>query len=220
MVTRQSAAGRLRMTASVAYGERCLVPLLPRFRSAFPKIQLELLLTDRQVDLVEDTIDLAVRHGPAMRGDLITVKLHPVRYRVCASPDYLKRCGLPPTPKDLTQHDCVRIDLPEFRDTWHFRDANGAAEQVPITGSLLLSSALSLRSCTLAGLGPSLLADWLVAADIEQGGLVDLFPEWRAAASSFDSAIWLLYPSRHYLPVRVRMTIDFLRQYLNCNLNN
>ena len=82
---------------------------------------------------------------------------------------------------------------------------------MPVKGSIQVSGALALRTLALAGMGPSLLADWLVDGDIANGRLVDLFPHHRVAATSFETAVWLIYPSRAYLPQKVRAMIDFLR---------
>jgi len=99
-------AGHLRLTASVAYGTTQLVPLLPAFLREFPRISVEMLLTDSNLDLVAERIDLAVRLAPAVQGDLIATKLTDTRYRVCAAPAYLVRHGAPATPADLKSRRC------------------------------------------------------------------------------------------------------------------
>ncbi len=207
-------SGRLRLTASVAFGEACLVPLLPAFRRAYPEILLDLVLSDANLDLLGEQMDLAIRLAPRIEGDLIGVKLRDTHYRVCASPAYLGEGGNPGDPAALAAHDCIRLDLPGYRDRWRFKAENGREEAVAVTGGLLLSSPLASLSCARAGLGPALLADWLVERDLEQGALVDLFPGIEVTATSFETAAWLIYPSRRYLPARVRAGIDFLRQAL------
>jgi DNA-binding transcriptional LysR family regulator len=105
--------------------------------------------------------------------------------------------------------------LPEFRSRWLFRrDGEGPAQEVPVSGDLVASSALALRDLAVAGMGPALLADWLIGGDIEAGRLVDLFPEHRVAATRFDTAAWLIYPNRSFLPSKVRVAIDFMRRRL------
>ncbi len=203
--------GRLRLSASVAFGEIMLVPLLPRFRERFPDIQIDLLLTDSNVDLAGEGIDLAIRLGTGISGDYVISKLLDTSYRVCASPDYISRSPPIEHPHDLEAHSCLLFTLPAFRSRWRFRDANGLEQSVPVTGDIAVSSALSLRSATQAGCGPALLADWLVGEDLANGSLIDLFPNHRVTATTFDTAAWLLYPSRSYLPQKVRKTIDFLR---------
>lgn len=206
--------GILRLTTSVAFGKEVLVPLLPTFHDIYPGIGVELILTDSNVDLVRDRIDLALRLAPAPAGDLISSRLLTARYRVVASPDYVMRCGRPASPPALSKRDTLRFALPGFRDHWLFRDQTGGVTEVPVGGWLVISNALALRKACLNGLGPALLADWLVCQDTMNGNLVDLFPEFEVTATSFDAGVWALYPSRSYLPQRVRVVLDFLREHL------
>ena len=205
--------GTLRLSASVAFGQICLVPFLPAFRRAFPRLRLELLLTDTNVDLIADRVDLAIRLAPSYRGDVVGSKLFATRYRIAASPAYLAREGTPKKPGDLSARSCLLFPLPGFRDRWLFRRGT-VLEEVPVQGNLILSTALALRSAALDGLGPVLLADWHLDDDIAQGRLVDLFPHHEVTATTFDTAAWLLYPSRNHLPHKVRATIEFLRKHL------
>lgn len=206
----RSPSGTLRLTASVAFGHAWLTPLLPRFRAAFPDLKLELLLSDANVDLVAERIDLAIRLGEAVSGDLIGTKLFATQYVICATPAYL--AGAPPLtrPSDLRAHRCLRFALPDYRVRWMFKK-DGAVETVEVDGDLVGSNALTLRDCAREDLGPALLPDWLVAGDLAAGLLVDCLPDYRAAATSFDTAAWLLYPSRTLLPNKIRVTVDFLR---------
>jgi len=203
--------GVLRMTTSVAFGEKVIVPLLPSFRRAFPNVGLDLVLSDTNLDLVAGRIDLAVRLGAGMTGDLVVSKLMTTRYRVCASPAYLDREGRPAAPADLSDRNCLLFALPGFRSRWIFRNTAGYAAEIPVHGGVVVSGALALRSLALAGMGPALLADWLVGDDIADGRLVDLFPGHQVTATTFETAVWLLYPSRSFLPGKVRAMIDFLK---------
>ena len=206
--------GTLRLTVSVAFGHQCLLPLLPRFQALFPALKVELLLTDTYVDLVSERVDLAVRLSARLDTSLIGVKLFSTRYRVCVSPGYVARAQPLRVPADLSNHRCVLFTMPEFRSRWLFRDSAGIVTEVPIDGELVISSALALRACALADMGPTLLANWLVDDDIAQGRLIDPFPDYHVAATDFETAAWLLYPSRAYLPNKVRVMVDFLKQNL------
>lgn len=205
-------AGTLRLTASVAFGEAVVVPLLPALRAAEPGLRFELHLTDALLDIIEDRIDLAIRHRRPEGASLVASRLAAVRYRVAASPGWIARHGRPDRPAALSALDCPRLLLPGFRDTWAFRDRAGAMEAVPVGGSLLLSSALGSLEAARAGLGPTLLADWLARADLARGDLVDLFPDHEVSAADFDAAIWLVHPSRSYVPAKVRVFAEFLRR--------
>jgi DNA-binding transcriptional LysR family regulator len=206
--------GPLRLGASVAFGQACIVPLLPEIRARFPRIALDLRLTDTNSDLVAEQIDLAVRLAPAVRGDMVVTRLMTTRYRACASPEHLRRLPVPAGPQHLTDHPCLCFDLPDFRATWRFRDADGEEEQVAIQPAMTISGALALHAATRLGLGVALLPDWLIGDDLATGQLIDLWPDREATATSFDTAAWLVYPSRSFLPRRTRVMIDFLRERL------
>lgn len=203
--------GTVRLTSSVAYGQTVIVPLLSALHAQHPGLEIELLLTDAVLDLAAERVDLAVRLGATVDPSLVGMQIATVRYRVVASPAYLARHGRPRVPADLANCDCLRFALPGFRTQWKFRHASGKTSPVDVRGWLVLSTALALHRAALDGLGPALLADWLVGPDVEAGRLVDLFPDHEVTAGSFDSAVWLLYPSRAYLPRRVRAVVEFMK---------
>ncbi len=212
--TQGGVAGTVRITASVAYGQTVLVPLLPALHRQHPKLELDLLLTDATLDLVAERVDLALRLGPAVDSSMVGLRLAPVRFSVVASPEHLRSHGRPRVPADLARCGCLRFPLPGYRTLWSFRSADGQVEPVPVQGWLVLSTALALHRAALDGLGPAMLADWLVQSDLASGRLVDLFPDHEVTATGFDSAVWLLYPSRAFVPRRVRAAVDFLKQAL------
>lgn len=208
------ATGLVRITASVAYGQTVLVPLLSALHAAHPALQVELLLSDATLDLVAERIDIAVRLGPAVDSSLIGMRLAPVRSRVCASPAYLQRHGRPHALADLSQRDCLRFPLPGFRSEWRLRARDGSEQSVPVRGWLIVSTALAMHRAALDGLGPALLSDWLIGPDLAAGRLVDLFPDHEVTGTDFSSAVWLLYASRAYLPRKLRACVDFLKERL------
>ncbi|MEO1733669.1 MAG: LysR family transcriptional regulator [Pseudomonadota bacterium] len=207
-------AGRVRLTTSVAFGQEVLVPLLAAFNAMHPNINLDLQLTDTSLDLIADNIDLAIRLGGAPRGDLIATKLVPTRYRVCASPSWAREMHTGPSPTYLSNVQCLRQDLPEFDRQWRFRDRAGRITPVAVTGPFVISSPLALRTAAKDGLGPALLADWLVDADVKSGALIDLFPSHDVTATEFETAAWLQFPSKRLQPLRTRVVIDFLKSQL------
>ena len=206
--------GTLRLTTSVAYGNTCLVPLLPQFRQQYPNIKLELLLTDTVVDLVSERVDLAIRLAQQFEANFVSTKLTDTHYRVCASPGYLVKNKAPTKPQELQQHNCLLFPLPDFRSRWIFKSKKGTVEEVAIHGDVTILNALALRTCAISGMGPVLLSNWLIDEDIAQGKLINLFPDYRVTANEFNNAIWLGYPSRAHLPNKVRVMIDFLKQHL------
>lgn len=206
--------GVLRMTASVAFGQLQIIPLLEKFRLQYPAIELELTLTDDNIDLLAGQFDLACRLTPSFDSQLIGRKLFDTHYRVCASPRYMATHPKIVTPKDLQGHKCLVFTLPQYRSRWLFKHSNKPLQEIPVNSDIAISSALALRQCTLDGLGPSLLADWMVDTDIEQGRLVRLLAEYEVSATDFSTAAWLLYPSRQYLPHKTKAMIEFLVDYI------
>ncbi|MEM0912528.1 MAG: LysR family transcriptional regulator [Pseudomonadota bacterium] len=209
--------GTLRMTASVAFGEKVLSPLLAPFQARFPGVSLELLFTDTNVDLVSEGIDLAVRLGSKLSGDVVATKLFSTHYRVVASPKYLSRHPVGHRPQELQNHKCIVFTLPAYKNRWQFRHVdtpNAQPEVVTVNPNIAISSALTIRTMALMGGGPAILAGWLVDEDIEKGDLIDLFPHYQVAGNEFDTSAWLIYPDRAYLPKKVRVMIDFLKENL------
>lgn len=201
--------GRLRISASTAFGQVVLLPVIQRYLDAYPDVTVELHLSDMPVDLIAERIDLAVRLTPDATPDTIVSRLVPTRYRVVAAPG----CARFETPDELGTTNCLVFPFPGFRDRWLFR-RNGIEQDVEISGRLEILGALALRDAARAGMGPALLADWLIGDDLAEGRLVDLFPEYDVAAGRFDTAAWILTPSRAYRPVKLRRFIETLRAQL------
>lgn len=137
------------------------------------------------------------------------------RYSVCASPDYLKRCGQPQKLSDVEQHNCLLFPLAGFRSRWIFMDKNGDKSEIPVRGRVVISSAIALQQCAIAGMGLALLPHWLIDEDLNNGKLVNVFLDYQVTATDFNTAAWLIYPSRAYVPLKVRVFIDFLKKQMS-----
>ena len=207
-------SGVLRVTTSTSFAVARLSSLLGEFATLYPDLSVELFVTDRVVDLVGERFDLALRHGPLPDSTLVAQTLLSTRYYATASPAYVSRYGRPATPTDLSNHHCLMFPLPGFASFWRFRDAAGHVEEAPVSGRILVNSGLVLRRCALDGAGIVLLSDWLIGDDIENGGLIDLFPEHRVTPTNFDTVLSAVYPSRRLVPRKVRALVDFLRERL------
>lgn len=203
--------GTLRMTTSVSFGQVCILPLISEFKNLYPDIKLELILTDTVVDVVAESIDLALRLGPEPDSELIGTRLLSPKYHVCVSPDYFDSHPVINRPDDLQQHNCIVFTLPEYKSQWLFKDQGANLYQAKIKSDLSISSAVALRECALNGMGPVLLAEWLVNQDIKNGKLISILNDYQVTAENFDTAVWLLYPSRNFLPNKTRVMIDFLK---------
>lgn len=206
--------GSLRVTASVSFGQKCLVPLLPEFRQRYPELTIDLLLTDAVVDLFAERIDVAIRLGLLADSSLIAQRLIPTFYRVCASPQYLAQRGPLQEPAEIQHHDCLLFPLPGFRSRWIFKDSQGVLSEVPVQGCVTISNALALQQCAIAGLGLALLPNWLIRDELRLGTLIDVLPQYEVTATEFNTAAWLVYPSRTYMPLKVKILLNFLKQSL------
>ncbi len=206
-----SPRGTLRVTTSVSFGHTFVVPRLPCFQERYPELTVELHMSDAIVDIVAERFDLAIRLGRPVDSTLIAQRLMKTRYFVCASPKYLEKSPCMGSPSDLSSHNCLRFPIAGYRSSFRFRSKKGHVTEVAITGKSIISSASALKECTLNGMGVALLPDWLVSEDFKKGSLVNVFPDHQVTATDFETAAWLVYPSRAYVPLKVRAFIDFLK---------
>ena len=206
--------GTLRVTASVSFGLKCIVPFLPKFEALYPELAIELLLTDARLDLVTERIDLAVRLGQLEDSSLIAQKLMPIEYSVCGSPDYLAQHPPIERPQDITQHNCLLFPLAGYRTRWIFRDRDCETVEIPVRGRTIISNAIGLRECAIARIGIALLPQWLTEREIATEKLAKVLPDYEVTATDFNPIAWPIYPSRCYVPLKVRVLIDFLKEHL------
>ena len=197
--------GALRVAIPASFGHRHIVPLIPDFSEKYPRVQLALSLSDRHVNLIEEGFDLAIRIAELEDSSLTARRLAPNRRVVCASPQYLRRHGVPATPQDLANHNCLTTT--EFSMNWEYRDPNGVAGLVRVQGRYACDNWEVLREWALAGLGVALKSTWDVRRHLEDGSLVPLFPGYTFGT---DVAIYAVYPHRRFLPAKTRAFIEFL----------
>lgn len=209
--------GRLRVTMANALGVRRISALLPAFCQRYPAVELELLMSESPIDLIAERVDLALRVSNLRDSSLVAVPLMPVRYHVVASPGWLRAQPQPPSqPQDMAAVPCLSFALLGFRDQWVFTPAGGGdAVAVNVRPRLVSTNVMVLRDSAMAGVGPSLLADWMVGEDLASGALVDLFPGHVVATANAPSTLWAVYPSRSHVPLKVRAFVDHLRQHLS-----
>lgn len=207
-----SPRGTLRVTASVSFGLTRISPLLAGFVEAYPDLHLEMIFTDAVVDLAAERIDVAVRHGPLSDSSLVARQLVPVRYTLCASPCYLARHGTPATPADLERHRCLGFSTAATRSRWRLQ--RKPEVEVVFHPRSVMNNGIALERCALDGGGLVLLSDWLVDDDLRRGALVRVLPEYEATPTEFESALWLVYPSRAYVPRKVEVFVEHLEAAL------
>ena len=199
------AAGLLKVTAPQTFGLLYLAPLWAPFMARHPKVRVDVMLSDRVTDLVEEGFDLAVRIARLPSSSLVSRKLATTRMILCASPAYLKRRGQPKTPADLVNHEIASYSLLSMGETWEFDGPDGHVV-APVSPRLRSNSGDTCRAVALAHGGIILQPSFLVGADIRAGTLVELMPEFR----SIRLDMFAVYPSRKFVSPKVRLLIDFL----------
>jgi len=197
----QSPQGLIRMTAPVTYGERFVMPIVVNFMEKYPQVEVICELTNKQLDLVDGSYDLAIRLGRLADSSLVAKRLTSRRKYVCASPAYLQQYGVPETLADLNQHHC----LIGTNSHWHF-DEQGKEKVIKVQGRLQCSSGLTLLDAALRGMGVVQLPGYYVNEAIKQGQLVVVLAPFQQAKEG----IWALYPQNRHLSAKVRLLVDML----------
>jgi DNA-binding transcriptional LysR family regulator len=203
------ARGLIRVNAPLSFGALHLAPLWGPFADANPRVSLDITLSDRLVDLVEEGYDLAIRISAIPDSTLVTRKLAATRMVLCASPAYLQKHGTPAHPRELADHAVVSYSYWSTRDEWHFTGPEGPVN-VRIAARIHSNNGDTCRRAALAHQGLILQPDFIVGEDLRRGELVEVMPTY----SSIEVGIYAVYPSRKNLPLKTRRLIDFLADAL------
>ncbi|MEK0418991.1 MAG: hypothetical protein RI949_2997 [Pseudomonadota bacterium] len=202
------ASGHLRITAPAGFGRRHVAPLVPGFMAQHPDVSVSLNLSDRLVDLVNEGYDCAVRVGDLPDSNLISVRLADNRRLCVAAPSYLAQHGTPQTPSDLAHHECLTLSSEASQSRgWAFSE-DGKVVHVRPSGRLNCSDGQVLHEWCVAGLGVAWRSTWEVAEDIAAGRLVSVLDHYAAPPNG----IYAVFTHAKYLPLRVRLWIDHLKQ--------
>lgn len=206
--TRSGAArGLLRVNAPVTFGITHLAPLWGGFHELHPQVRLDVTLSDRVVDLIEEGYDLAIRIATLPASTLISKRLGGTRMALCASPSYLKAHGMPRHPDDLARHTVIAYSYWSTGDEWTFDGPEGSVS-VRVNPCMHTNSGDTCRAMALAHQGVILQPTFLVGDDLADGTLVELMPEFR----SIELGIYAIYPTRKHVAPKVRALIAFLAQ--------
>ena len=197
--------GALKVAMPASFGHQHLAPLIPEFASRYPQVRLALSLSDRNVNVIDEGFDLAIRIAHLEDSSLAARRLAPNRRVVCASPAYLERHGTPLTPQDLAQHNCLTAN--DFVMSWDYKEPDGRPGSVRVSGRYACDNWEVLREWALAGMGVALKSTWDVHRHLEDGSLVSVCPGYTFGS---DVAIYAVYPHRRFLPAKTRVFIEFL----------
>lgn len=200
-------SGTLRFTASSTFAQQYIVPLVPAFLEMYPGINLDLRLSDMELDLIQGSFDLALRDAVLPDSNLKARKLAEDRRIFCASPEYLAKWGTPKHPDDLHSHELVAF---KSQSAIALVGPKGENEQLNLRSSqnrLIIDDGLSYKIATKQGAGVALHALWSVHQELSAGTLVQVLQDYRMDA---EPALWLVYPKSNVLTAKVRVFIDFL----------
>jgi DNA-binding transcriptional LysR family regulator len=204
--------GRLRVNAPVTFGRHTLMPVVSQFLKRYPHVNVELTLSDRLIDPMEEGYEAVVRLGPLQKNlALVARPLRTYRLVACASPAYLKIHGTPQLPTDLTHHECLGFApwVSDLSRNWHFQQ-DGRVTDVPVRGRLQVNDWEALRSAARDGFGVLIGYEQAIAADLESGQLVRILPGYQGPIRP----IHLLYAADHRMPPKLRCFIDYLMERL------
>jgi len=208
-ITSQSGtpSGLLRVNAPLTFGILHLAPLWGQFADLYPRVSLDVTLGDRVVDLVEEGYDLAIRISLMTNALLVSRKLASTRMVLCASPEYLAKHGTPTHPGELAAHRAVAYTYMTGGDEWAFTGPDGPVS-VYINAAIHTNNGDTCRLAALEHHGIILQPTFLIGKDLERGTLVELMPRYRSVELDINA----VYPTRKFLPLKVRRLIDFLAE--------
>lgn len=207
---KEAISGLIRLTAPVEMGSTSLTDVISDFLKANPNVQVELLLTDRLVDLVGEGIDVAVRVGEMSDSSLVAKKIGSTELQIYASPTYLKRKGEPKKPQDLATHNCLNFQ-DSVQGEWELDVGGKGKVRVQVKGTVASNNLISLQRLVLRGTGIALLPRFLCVEDEEKGSLKQILK--NCTADYFP--VYLVHPHQSFLPRRVRVFMDFVAENLH-----
>jgi DNA-binding transcriptional LysR family regulator len=202
-------AGRLRISAAVTFARLNVVPRLPGFLAAHPDLEIDLVLDDRDIDLVEEGVDVSLRMGNLVDSALTARKIGEASRHVVATPSYLARAGTPRTPADLLAHDAVIYTRRGGGDVWTFTQGT-ADTSINVKGRIRASAVEAVREAVLADLGLAMVSAWMCPCEIERGEFVVLLREWELPKIG----LWAVFPTGRMASAKARAFTTFIESSL------
>jgi DNA-binding transcriptional LysR family regulator len=206
-VTNMQAEPRGLLRVTVPASSLWLGPIFVDFLRRHTGIQLEVAFTDRVVDLVEESFDVAIRAGALLDSSLVAQKLGTIRFLMVASPGYLKKRGRPRSPDGLTKHDCLVFNVGSLPRIWNLTQGT-EKRAVAVTGALSVNEVDTLHDAAIAGVGIAMLPAYHCIGDLRAKRLERVLPDWDAAGEPAHA----VYPSGRHLSPKVKAFLDVLRQ--------
>lgn len=202
-------AGKLRVSAAVCFARLHIVPRLPAFLDEHPNLELELVLDDRNIDLVEEGIDVALRMGELTDSNMTARRIAEARRRVIATPAYFSRYGIPAAPADLLAHKCLIYTRDGGGEDWKFRKET-AEVSVRTQGRLRITATEGLRAAVFADMGVAVASEWAFTPELKSGAVVSVMDDWMLPAISLSA----VYPTGRLASTKARQFTAFVENCL------
>lgn len=200
-----SPRGVLRISTAFPLGRLLIAPLVADFLSRYPEIELDLELTDRHVDLTAEGFDIAIRAQQLKDTSLVARELFKNPMFLIASPSYLKQHGVPSTPEELVDHNCIVYPQFSTRNLWHFVH-EGDDISVHVNGNFQCDNGDAILAAATDGVGFAVLPYWMIHSHLDAGQLQLVMPKFQPPTLPVNA----IYPQRRYLPIKVMCFVDFL----------
>jgi DNA-binding transcriptional LysR family regulator len=198
-------SGRLRVQVTVAFGCLHVIPHLPAFLAQHPALDVDIVLDDRNINLVEAGIDIGLRVGQLVNSALTARKIAQCERRVIGTPSYFKAAGVPRIPADLVRHQVIIYEQPLGCPTWIFRQ--GATEaSVSLGGRVRLNTTVGVRSCVLADLGVAIASEWMFAPELKSGAVHAVLTDWLLPPVD----LWAIFPTGRQASAKARAFASFI----------
>lgn len=199
--------GLLKIQMPMTIGQMHLASFIPEFMALYPQIKLDLLMDDREINLIEQGYDLAIRADNLADSNLIARLLVPLHSAVCVSPAfYRKHQEQLKHPKQLTELNCILYSYSSNADMWQFDAKNGDEHKVKVAGNYQVNNSAALRDAVIAGMGVGRLPTFVAGPAIQNGELIAVFQHYKMPSKN----LYAIYPDRHYLPAKVRVFLDYI----------
>ncbi|MFT4607374.1 MAG: DNA-binding transcriptional LysR family regulator [Gammaproteobacteria bacterium] len=200
--------GLLKLSCPMSFGRLHVAPLIPKFMQRYPKLQIDLVMDDKNIDLVAAGVDVAIRAGDMPNSTLIARKLAPLRQILCASPTYIERYGMPVTPSQLCEHNCILFSYSGDANQWTLNKGD-QSEIVMVSGSYRVNNSEAILEALREGVGIGRLPTFVAGPDLKAGNLLRVLDSFNMP----DHIFYAVFPEREYLPAKVRAFLDFTVEY-------
>lgn len=204
--------GTLRVHSRVLVGHLHVMPVLPEFLARYPDVTVDLAMSNRVIDVVEQNIDVDIRIGKLVDSSLVARKLAASERFICAAPAYLDAHPPIATPADLAEHNCLTYRINVGRTVWRFLDGERTLQEIPVSGTFTTDNGYALLTATLSGIGVALMPDWSIRDHLAGGRLRRILPGYRVSHMEFDNGIYAVFQKSRHMSAKVRVFIDWLAE--------